>query len=142
MLSDKDKEIVKSTYPVLQEHGVVITTRMYEKLFDEYPETKAFFANTRDGQAERLANAILAFCKNIDNIDALHASVDAIAKKHVAVNVLPEHYPIVGKVLLSAMQDVLCDTASQDVLNAWESAYSVLADIFIQKEQGLYSQVS
>lgn len=37
MLSEKTKEVVKSTYPVLQEHGVAITTRMYERLFDEHP---------------------------------------------------------------------------------------------------------
>ena len=142
MLSEKTKEVVKSTYPVLQEHGVAITTRMYERLFDEHPEIKAFFANTRDGQAERLANAILAYCKNIDNLDALQASVEAIAKKHVNVKVQREHYPIVGQVLLSAMQDVLGDVANEQVLNAWEEAYSFLADVFIKKEKELYNQNS
>jgi len=142
MLSEKTKEVVKSTYSVLQEHGVAITTRMYERLFDEYPEIKAFFANTREGQAARLANAILAYCKNIDDLDALQASVEAIAKKHINVKVQPEHYPIVGQVLLSAMKDVLGDTANEQVLSAWKEAYSFLADVFIQKEKELYNQNS
>lgn len=139
MLSEKTKMIVKSTYPVLKEHGVAITTRMYERLFDEYPETKAFFENTRTGQAERLADAVLAYCKNIDNLDTLRASIEAIAKKHVNAKVKPEHYPIVGKVLLAAMQDVLGEGLSQEALGAWKEAYTYLADVFIQKEADLYN---
>jgi len=139
MLSDKTKEIVKATAPVLQEKGVEITTRMYERLFSEYPETKDLFANTKDGQADRLANAVLAYAQNIEKLEALGPSVSAIAKKHVAVNVKPEHYPIVGTVLLAAMRDVLGDVASDEIIEAWREAYFFLADIFIGEEEKLYS---
>lgn len=138
MLSENTKEIVKATAPVLQAKGVEITTRMYERLFNEYPETKELFANTKDGQAERLANAVIAYAQNIDNLELLGPSVVAIAKKHVAVNVQAEHYPIVGNVLLAAMQDVLGDSASEDIIDAWKEAYFFLADVFIEKEQSLY----
>jgi len=139
MISEKTKEIVKATAPVLQDKGIEITTRMYERLFSEYPETKAIFANTRDGQAQRLANAVLAYAQNIDELEALGPSIAAIAKKHVAVNVQPEHYPIVGTVLLSAMKDVLGDAMSEEITEAWKEAYFFLADIFIDKEKKLYS---
>lgn len=138
MLSKNTKEIVKATAPVLQAKGVEITTRMYERLFDEYPETKAFFANTKDGQAERLANAVIAYAQNIENLEALGPSVTAIAKKHVAVNVQAQHYPIVGTVLLAAMQDVLGESASDEIIEAWKEAYFFLADIFIEEEKSLY----
>lgn len=140
MISQKSKDIVKATAPVLQDKGVEITTRMYDRLFSEYPETKAFFANTKDGQAERLANAVLAYARNIDKLEVLGPSVTAIAKKHVAVNVQPEHYPIVGTVLLAAMQDVLGDAANDEIIEAWKEAYYFLADIFINKEKELYSE--
>lgn len=141
MLSDKTKEIVKATAPVLQEKGVEITTRMYERLFSEYPETKVLFAKTKEGQADRLANAVLAYAQNIDKLEALGPSVSAIAKKHVAVKVQPEHYPIVGTVLLTAMQDVLGDAANDEIIEAWKEAYFFLADIFIGEEKGLYNEV-
>jgi len=137
MLSQNTIDIVKATAPVLQAKGVEITTRMYERLFSEYPETKAFFANTKDGQAERLANAVIAYAQNIEKLEALGPSVTAIAKKHVAVNVQAEHYPIVGTVLLAAMQDVLGDAASDEIIEAWKEAYFFLADIFIAKEKEL-----
>jgi len=139
MLSDKTKEIVKATAPVLQEKGVEITTRMYARMAEEQPTLKALFANTRDGQADRLAAAVLAYAQNIDKLEALGSSVIAIAKKHVDANVLPEHYPIVGQLLLAAMQDVLGDAATDDILEAWKEAYFFLADIFIEKEKELGS---
>lgn len=138
MLSQKTIDIVKATAPILQAKGVEITTRMYERLFSDYPETKAFFANTKDGQAERLANAVIAYAQNIEKLEALGSSVTAIAKKHVAVNVQAEHYPIVGTVLLAAMQDVLGDVANDEIIEAWKEAYFFLADIFIEEEKGLY----
>jgi len=139
MLSEKTKEIVKATAPVLQEKGVEITTRMYARMAEEQPNLKALFANTRDGQAERLASAVLAYSKNIDNLDALQASVEAIAKKHVGAKVLPEHYPLVGQLLLAAMQDVLGDALDEPTLEAWAEAYTFLADVFIGKEKELYA---
>ena len=139
MLSEKTKEIVRATAPVLQDRGVEITTRMYERMAEEYPDLKALFANTRDGQADRLAAAVLAYAQNIDKLEALGSSVIAIAKKHVDANVLPEHYPIVGQLLLAAMQDVLDEAASEEILEAWKEAYFFLADIFIDKERELYN---
>jgi nitric oxide dioxygenase len=80
MLTEKTKEIVKATVPVLQDIGVAITARMYERLFNQYSETKELFANTKVGQANRLAATVLAYAQNIDNLEAHGPSVDAIAK--------------------------------------------------------------
>jgi len=87
-----------------------------------------------------LANAVLAYAQNIDHLEKLGPSVTAIAKKHVAVNVQPEHYPIVGGVLLAAMRDVLGDAASDEIIEAWKEAYFFLAGVFIDKEEELYSE--
>ena len=137
MLSQKTIDIVKATAPVLQDKGVEITTRMYARMADEQPELKALFANTKDGQADRLAAAVLAYAQNIENLEALGPSVVAIAKKHVSAKVLPEHYPIVGGLLLAAMKDVLGDALTDEVTQAWAEAYTFLADIFVEKEKEL-----
>lgn len=79
---ESTKEIVKATAPALQEYGVEITTRMYERMAEEQPDLKALFANTRNGQAARLAGAVLAYAQNIDEIEQLAPAIAVISKKH------------------------------------------------------------
>ena len=93
--------IIKSTAPALRQHGLAITTRMYERLFVD-PDIKAMFdqaAQKSGEQPKRLAAAILAFAENADNLNALVPAVERMAARHVATNVKPEHYPAVATAL-------------------------------------------
>ena len=135
-LSAADRAIVSATKPVLEEHGVAITSRMYERLFAQHPETEALFRGTEPGQAERLAEAVIAYASHIDDLTPIVPVVQAIAAKHIAAGVSAEHYPIVGEALLGAMVDVLGDLDAS-ILDAWGAAYGFLANIFIGVETDL-----
>lgn len=141
-LSPDTIAIIKSTAPIIQEHGVAITTRMYERLFVD-PEIKALFdeaAHKSGEQPRRLAAAILAFAKNVDHLEAIQGAVDKICARHVATHVKAEHYPAVANALLPAIKDVLGDAATDEILNAWGEAYWFLADIMINREKTLYGE--
>nr|WP_293133571.1 globin domain-containing protein [Okeania sp. SIO3I5] len=134
-------DIVKSTAPVLKEHGQKITTRMYEIMFHAYPEVKSQFdmsAQTNGTQPARLANAVYSYAAHIDDLERLRSMVDKIAHRHVQTHVLPEQYPIVGECLLKAIKDVLGDAATAEVMTAWTEAYQALAEVFINREQEIY----
>lgn len=140
-LSPETIAVVKSTAPALQKHGLAITQRMYERLFVD-PAIKALFdeaAQESGEQPKRLAAAILAFAKNVDNLPALGQAVERMAARHVDTGVKPEHYPAVAAALLPAIKDVLGDAVDETVLDAWGQAYWVLADILIGREQQLYA---
>lgn len=135
-LSADIRATITTTRPVLEEHGVAITTRMYERLFSEHPETEALFSGTAPGQPERLAAAVLAYAEHIDDLSPITPVVKAIAKKHVAAGVSADHYPIVGGALIGAMVDVLGEL-DESIVEAWSQAYGYLADIFIAAETEL-----
>jgi nitric oxide dioxygenase len=142
-LSAETKAIVKSTAPALQQHGLAITQRMYERLFTD-PDVKAMFdqaAQESGEQPKRLAGAILAYAQNIDKLEALTAPVMRMAARHVETGVKAEHYPLVADALLPAIRDVLGEAATDEVLGAWGEAYWALADILIGKEDILYAEV-
>lgn len=141
-LSEQTIAIVKSTAPILQVHGVEITTRMYERLFVD-PEIKALFdmaAQESGEQPKRLAAAILAFAQNADKLEALKPAIERIAARHVATHIKPEHYPAVANALLPAIKDVLGDAVDDTVLNAWGEAYWFLADVLKARETMLYTE--
>jgi len=138
-LSENTIEICKATAPTIAVHGEAITTRMYEILFANYPETRALFGEAPEDQHKRLAVAIAAYAANIDNLESLGKAVEGMAQRHVKTNVQPEHYPMVGVSLLQAIKDVLGDAATDDVIEAWKEAYFFLGDILIAREKELYS---
>jgi len=140
-LSPQTIATVKATAPVLVQHGVAITTRMYERLFVD-PKIKALFdqaAQASGEQPRRLAAAIVAFAQNIDNLPALADAVERMASRHVETKVKAEHYPAVANALLPAIRDVLGEAATDEVLAAWGEAYWFLAEVLIKREAELYS---
>lgn len=145
MLSDKTMQIVKSTAPALERHGVAITTRMYERLFTN-PEVESMFdraAQQSGEQPRRLAAAILAYARNIDRLEALTPAVMRMVGRHVEVGVKSEHYPLVADALLPAIRDVLGpEAATDEVLQAWGEAYWALANILIAKEAETYAAIA
>lgn len=144
MLNQETIDIVKSTVPVLKTHGVEITTTFYKLLFNSNPEVKALFDMSKQesgAQPKALANVVLAAAQNIDNLSVLLPVVNKVAEKHVALNVKPEHYPVVGANLLEAIKVVLGDAATDEIINAWGEAFNVIAQVFIDVEAELYSKL-
>lgn len=143
-LDERTKELVKATVPILKERGTEITKRFYQLMFENNPELKNIFnqTNQRKGkQPKALANTVYAAALHIDNLEAILPVVKQIGEKHRSLNIKPEHYPIVGKNLLLAIKDVLGDDATDEIMDAWEKAYGVIADVFISVEHEMYEQV-
>jgi len=139
-MNENTIQIIKSTAPVIKEHGEAITTAMYKILFDKHPEAKELFKDAQPDQYKKLAAMVYAYAANIDNLGALGKGVEKVAKIHVDVKVKPEHYPWVGEALLGAITEVLGEAATPEIMNAWKEAFFFLADVFINKEQELYAQ--
>lgn len=143
MLNDKTIQIVKSTAPILQEHGEILTKHFYKRMFKHNPEVAPFFnpAHQTAGKQQRaLAGAIAAYAANIDNLEVLGGAVELIAQKHASLMIKPEHYPIVGENLLASIKEVLGDGATDEIINAWAEAYGFLADILIGREKQIYEE--
>lgn len=143
MLSPSSRPYIEASVPVLREHGLAITTRFYQSLFESHPELKQIFnmGNQASGvQQQSLAAAVFAYAANIDNAAALAPVVERIVHKHVSIGVVPQHYPIVGQHLLAAIQFVLGAAATPALLAAWDEAYGLLAAQLIAAEARLYAQ--
>lgn len=145
MLTTEQTALVKATVPALEAHGETITRTFYASMFAAHPELLNIFnpANQKTGrQARSLAASVLAYAAHIDHPERLGGMVGRIAHKHVSLEVLPEHYPIVGEHLLRAIAQVLGDAATPEILDAWAAAYGQLAEIMIGVEGGMYAQVA
>lgn len=143
MLTPTQTAIIKATVPLLESGGETLTAHFYTIMLNEYPEVRPLFnqAHQASGaQSRALANAVLMYAKHIDRLTALGPLVGQIVNKHVALQILPEHYPIVGSCLLRAIREVLgAEVATDEVIAAWAVAYQQLADILIGAEEQAYA---
>ena len=144
MLTAEQRAIVKATVPLLESGGEALTTHFYKMMLNEYPQVRPLFnqAHQASGDQPRaLANGVLMYARHIDQLEQLGGLVGQIINKHVALQILPEHYPIVGSCLLRAIEEVLGkEIATPAVIDAWGAAYGQLADILIGAEGSLYKQ--
>ena len=146
MLSTEHRAIVKATVPLLEAGGEALIRHFYAALLDGNPSLRSFFNEThqRSGQQQRaLAQGVLMYAQNIDELERLGPLAATIVNKHVALQIMPEHYPIVGACLLSSIREVLgAEIATDPVIEAWAAAYDQLADILIGAESTIYAETA
>jgi len=142
MLCAEQIALIKATVPLLESSGEALTNHFYKLLLSEHPEVRPLFNQAHQASGEQpraLANGVLMYARHIDRLDALGPLVAQIINKHVALQVLPEHYPLVGNCLLRAIREVLGEAIATDaVIEAWAAAYQQLADLLIGQEERLY----
>jgi nitric oxide dioxygenase len=143
MLSNEHIALVKATVPLLESGGEALTTHFYRIMLGEYPQVRPLFNQAHQvsgDQPRALANGVLMYAKHIDRLQALGPLVGQIVQKHVSLQILPEHYPIVGSCLLRAIREVLgAEIATDAVIAAWAAAYGQLAELLIGAEEEVYA---
>ena len=142
MLDEATIKVIKATVPAVKAHADEITACFYPLMFEQYPEVLPYFNQTNQGkgtQPKALANAVVAYGANIDELGNLSEAVAQIVQKHCSLGVLPEHYDIVGTCLLQAIAKVLGEAATDEIIDAWGKAYGQLAGILIDAEESVYT---
>jgi nitric oxide dioxygenase len=139
-ISKETRKILKDTEHILWGKQVEVTTRMYEILFEKYPETKSLFKNLRSHQPNMFAAALMAHMMSIDEPEELLSLRVGICRRHVSAGVKEQHYPMLADALISAMRELLSEQMDDKTIDAWEKWYYFLANLLIERERDHYEQ--
>jgi nitric oxide dioxygenase len=142
-LTDKTKETIKATVPIIEKNAVEFTKKFYPLLFTRNPPIKVFFnrEHLRNGtQPRALIAAIIEYANNIDNVDAIKPLINDIAEKHASLNIKPAQYSIVNTCILEVIVNVLGTKGTHVVKRAWKEAIENLANIIIEAETRKYEE--
>lgn len=141
-MTEEQIRLVQATVPTLQQQSKAFSELFYRNIFAAHPELLNIFnpANQASGQQPRsLAGSVLVYGANLHQPEVLGGMVERIAHKHVSLEAQAEHYPVVGKFLLDALQTILGDQATPETMQAWKAAYEQLAQIMIDVEGQMYN---
>src|SRR5215467_12555904 len=126
-------ELLETSFQLIAPRGEAFVTAFYERLFTDYPQTRAFFASTDlKEQRKKLLGALLLVIQNLRKPAGLTSALKGLGQRHVAYGVRPEHYPIVGAILLETFADFLGDDWTPAYQDAWAQAYEVICAIMLE----------
>lgn len=145
MLSDRSRDVVRATQPVVSAHLPEIARRFYAHMFAARPELLDGVFN-RGNQAEgtqqvALAGSVVAFAAALaaDTEQFPEHLLQRVAHKHASLGIRPDQYAIVHEHLFWAIGDVLGDAVTPEVAAAWDEVYWLMAYALVNQERGLYS---
>ena len=117
--------------PASQEAGELF----YKKLFERAPQVRHLFSNDVTEQAGRLTYMLTYVVSRLDKLDTILEDVQRLAERHNKYGAEPKHYMIVGECLLATLKSALGKDWNYDMMEAWATAYDVIATAMIQAQE-------
>ena len=129
-------ELLEASFQTVVLRGEAFVTAFYERLFTCYPETRALFAATDMlEQRKKLQRSLALIIEHLQDPDALALMLKDLGRQHVGHGVRPEHYPLVGAVLLETFADFLGSHWTQAHHDAWIKGYETVSSLMLQGAQ-------
>jgi hemoglobin-like flavoprotein len=131
-----DLKALETSVDLIAPRGDELMDEFYSRLFETAPAVKPLFAHTdlKRQKAMLLATLVL-LRKSLRDLDAIVPKLRELGARHVAYGAQPEHYPVVGEVLIASMAAVAGDAWRAEHERAWGAAFEVVAGAMMEGAQ-------
>lgn len=111
--------IVQSTVDTVLAQRERLTRVFYRRLFARAPQLRGLFPEDMEPQARKLGQMLEVIVYAFSRPEQLAMGLHGLGARHVAYGVKPEDYALVRQPLLAAVVEVLSQSASDEVVEAW-----------------------
>jgi hemoglobin-like flavoprotein len=119
---------LEESFDLVAPRGDELMDVFYTRLFAAAPAVKPLFAGTDlRRQKGMLLSALVLLRKSLRDLDAIVPALRELGARHVAYGARPEHYPVVGEVLIASMAEVAGPAWRPEYERAWGAAFTVVA---------------
>jgi hemoglobin-like flavoprotein len=115
--------------PISEQAAVIF----YDRLFEVAPAVRLMFPADMTEQRKKLMATLAVVVNGLGDLQSILPAASALAIRHVGYGAKPEHYPVVGAVLLWTLEKGLGEAWTPDVAAAWTAAYGTLSGFMISK---------
>src|SRR5947207_6502055 len=121
-------EALETSFDLVAPRGDELMDVFYARLFAAAPAVKPLFAGAdMRKQKTMLLGALVLLRKSLRDLEAIVPKLRELGARHVAYGAQPEHYPVVGAVLIASLAEVAGDAWSPRFEHAWTTAYGIVA---------------
>jgi hemoglobin-like flavoprotein len=94
---------------------------------------KPLFAGTDlKKQKTMLLGTLVLLRKSLRDLDAIVPKLRELGARHVAYGARPEHYPVVGGVLIASMEEIPGEAWRPEYGRAWCEAFAIVVGAMIE----------
>ena len=126
-------EALETSFDLVAPRGDELMDEFYGRLFEAAPGVIPLFART-DLRAQKtmLLGTLVLLRQSLRNLDAIVPKLRELGARHVAYGAQPEHYPVVGEVLIASMATIAGTAWKPEYEAAWSEAFGVAAGAMIE----------
>jgi hemoglobin-like flavoprotein len=131
-----DLEALETSFDLVAPRGDELVDTFYARLFSAAPSVEPLFARTDLAEQKKMLLATLVLLrKSLRDLGAIVPKLRELGRRHVGYGARPEHYPIVGEVLIASIADVAGDSWRPRYQRAWAAALDVVAGAMLEGAQ-------
>jgi hemoglobin-like flavoprotein len=136
-------EALESSFDLVAPRGDELMDEFYSRLFEAAPAVKPLFPEDMRRQKTMLLGALVLLRKSLRDLDAIVPKLRELGARHVAYGAEPEHYPVVGAVLIASMAAIAGDAWTSEFEAAWSEAFEIVAATMLEgAEQAALEQAA
>jgi hemoglobin-like flavoprotein len=79
-----------------------------------------------------LLGTLVLLRESLRDLDAIVPKLRELGARHVAHGARPEHYPVVGEVLIASMAEIAGEAWQPEYERAWGEAFAIVAGAMIE----------
>lgn len=127
----RDAALIAESLNLVASRGDDLIALFYDQLFDRHPEVRALFPADMTEQRERLLKAVVDVVTSYARRDDLLPTLHELGARHVGYGARPEHYPIVGGVLLDSLATVAGPAWTHEYEQVWTRMFTFVSDAML-----------
>jgi hemoglobin-like flavoprotein len=128
-----DLDTIETTFDLVSPRGDELMDVFYARLFAAAPGVDTLFAATDlRRQKAVLLSALVLVRESLHDTDALLAKLRELGARHVAYGATPEHYIVVGEVLIASLAEIAGEAWRPEHELAWGAAFALIADAMLR----------
>ena len=124
---------LETSFDLVAPRGDELMDVFYARLFEAAPAAQPLFAHVDlKKQKTMLLGALVLLRKSLRNLAPIAPKLRDMGARHVAYGARPEHYPVVGAVLIAAMAEVAGSQWRPEYAQAWGEAYELVQGLMLE----------
>ena len=135
-MTPEQVKLVQESFAEVAPISETAAVLFYDRLFEIAPSVRAMFPTDMTEQRKKLVAMLATVVSGLGNLESILPAASALATRHVSYGAKPEHYPVVGAVLLWTLEKGLGDAWTPEVADAWTGVYGTLSGFMISEAYG------